>query len=164
MTELFDHIKGCPLFRGLTNKEKDLLAISFSLKKVPEGKVVYLENMPGESLYIIRSGSVKVSRALGDGKEKTLALLGPEDMFGELALLDGGTRAVTICVLEDAELLSLAKQDFERFCDRHPKTAVKLLKNILLAFAQKSRETRLEDNLFLRWCFGEDGSDGGKLS
>ena len=162
MTELFQNIEGCSLLTGLTGKEKDHLAASFSVKKVAEGKVVFLENMPGESLYIIRSGSVKVSRVLSDGKEKVLAILGPEEMFGELAILEGGNRAVTISVIEDSELLSLGKEDFEHFCNRYPKIAVKVLKNILSVFAKKSRESHFDDNIFLKWCFGEETAAGNR--
>lgn len=164
MADFFEGVEGCWLLKGLNSKEKDHLAGSFTVKRISEGKVIFLESMPGESLYIIRSGAVRVSRVLSDGKEKTLVILGPEDMFGELALLDGGMRAVTVGVMENTELLSLGKHDFELFCDHHPKTAIKILKNILFSFVQKNREIRADDNIFLKWCFGEEGADGFKAS
>lgn len=164
MTGFFDDVEECPLLEGLTNKEKNFLAGLLSSKKVSRGKVIFLENMPGESLYIIRSGSVKVSRILTGGREKILAILGPPEMFGELALLGEGDRAVTISVVEDSELLFFTRKDFDLLCKNQPQIALKILKNILSVLALKSRESRLDDDLFLRWCFGDDGSGDSRAS
>ncbi|NLC71101.1 MAG: cyclic nucleotide-binding domain-containing protein [Desulfuromonadaceae bacterium] len=158
MTEFFKDVEGCPLLNGLDAIEKNHLLASFSVKKLPQGKVVFLENMPGESLYIILSGSVKVSRKLTDGKEKTLTVLGPQEMFGEMAILGETVRAATISVVEDSEFLCLGKQEFDLLCTNQPQVALKILKNLLFVVARKSRESLLDENVFLKWCFGEDGS------
>jgi CRP-like cAMP-binding protein len=155
MTDFFKNVQECPLLNGLDAKEKEHLAASFAVKKVSQGRVVFLENMPGEALYILARGAVKVSRTVASGKEKTLTVLGPPEMFGELAILGEGTRAATLSVVEDSEFLCLGKKDFDSLCKHQPQIALKLLKNLLSLFARKSRESCLDGNSLLKWCFGE---------
>ena len=164
MTEFFKSVEECPLLKDLSGKEKNHLAASFSVKKVSQGKVIFLENMPGESLYIILRGAVKVSRMLTDGKEKTMTILTPPEMFGELAILGETPRAATISVVEDAEFLCFGKGDFDLLCKHHPQIALKILRNILGLLARKSLESCLDNRLFLRWCFGDEGSAGTEAS
>ena len=62
------------LFKSLTKKEAETLAGLLTPKSIPEGNVVFLENMPGESLYIIKKGAIKISRMLAGGCEKTVVV------------------------------------------------------------------------------------------
>lgn len=133
-----------PLFAGLTELEVEQVGAKFSEKNLSEGAAVYLENMPGEALYLIRSGTIRISKMLGEGEEKILVVLGPGDFFGEMALLDGSNRAATARVLEQAELLTLRKVDFEAFSQANPAVALKVIKNIVRCFCRKFHESNQE--------------------
>jgi CRP-like cAMP-binding protein len=116
-----------------------------------EGTTVFIENMPGESLFLVKKGTIRISKMFSEGDEKTLVVLGPEDIFGELAVLDGLPRSATARVAEDAELISLKKKDFERLCTEYPPLALKLITNIVKVFSQRVREANEEYRDMLTW-------------
>ena len=61
---------------------------------VPRGTVVFNEGEPGDSLYIVLAGKIKLGRRTADGRENLVAVMGPSDQFGELSLFDPGPRTV----------------------------------------------------------------------
>ncbi|MFN2411350.1 MAG: cyclic nucleotide-binding domain-containing protein, partial [Halomonas sp.] len=105
-------LKDSQLFHGLAAKEIEFFATSLAQQQMSAGKTIYIENMTGESLYLISKGSVRISQMLAEGEEQTLVVLGPGDTFGELAVIDGGPRAATARVIEDVSLLSLTRKDY----------------------------------------------------
>ncbi len=123
--------KESPLLRDFSPAELDLLQPFFKEKNFSRGSTIFLENMPGEALFIIGHGSVRISRMLAEGEEKTLAVFGPEEFFGEMAILEEASRAATARAEEDAQLFSLRKPDYEILCDQFPKLALKLMRNIV---------------------------------
>ena len=70
-----------PLFKGLAAKEIEFLGSVFSARQVAEGKTVFIENMPGEALYLIKRGTVRISQMLAEGDEQILVVLGAGDIF-----------------------------------------------------------------------------------
>ncbi len=149
-----DAIISSPLFKGMSKEEIVCLAPLFTERAMSEGAIVFVENMPGESLFLIRKGAVKISKMIAEGEEKILVVLGTEDFFGEMALLEGERRSATARVAEDAELLSLKKSDFDALCDSNPPLALKLLRNITLAFQRRVRESEEEYRDMLLWSMG----------
>lgn len=147
-------LKDSALFKGLTDNEIELLSDVFGEKHIAEGKTVFVENMPGESLYLIQQGTIKVSKMLAEGDEKILVVLGPEDFFGEMAILEGAPRSATARIAEDAQLLSMQRKDFEALCDEHPKLGLKLMRNIIRTFSQRLRENNEEYREMLIWSMG----------
>lgn len=133
-----------PIFQEVTDAEYTFISPLMSQKTIYEGSAVYLENMPGEALYIIKNGSIRISKMLGEGEEKILVVLGPGDFFGEMALLDGSARAATARVLEQAELVILRKTDFENLALSNPTVALKLIKNIVRCFCRKFHDSNQE--------------------
>lgn len=83
--------------------------------------------MPVEALYIIKSGSVRISLPGADGGEKAMLLFGPGDFFGELALLQEETRLVNARTESSTELLILTRKDFQALLDLAPRTGAKIL-------------------------------------
>jgi len=137
-------LKASALFAGMTEGEILSLNLLFQEKPVPAGKTVFIENMPGESLYLIREGTIRISKMLAEGDEQTLVVLAAEDTFGEMAVLDSAPRSATARVIEDARLLAIGREPFERFCDNHPALGLKLLRNISRIFARRVREEHEE--------------------
>src|SRR5215475_12962730 len=104
------------LFSSFTGNQLNTLSKRMTLVSYPKGAVLFRENDPGDSLFIIVSGSVRilVSNAAGKNVEKeTLAYLNRGDALGEMALLTGEPRTNTAVVDSTAELLVLTKRDFD---------------------------------------------------
>jgi CRP-like cAMP-binding protein len=147
-------LKESSLFEGLSDAEIGSLESLFGEKRIPEGKTVFVENMLGESLYLIEKGTIKISKMLAEGDEKILVILGPDDFFGEMAILEGNSRSATARVAEDACLLSLQRKDFEALCEENPKLGIKLMRNIIRGFTRRIRENSEEYREMLIWSLG----------
>jgi len=128
------------LFTGMSDREIVALEPLFTEKSTPAGKTVFIENMPGESLYLIKEGTIRISKMLAEGDEQTLVVLTAEDTFGEMAVLDSAPRSATARVIEDARLLSIGKSAFETFCDANPPLGLKLIRNISRILSRRIRD------------------------
>ena len=106
-------------------------------RSYPKGVRVFHEGDNSDACYIVRSGDLRVTREHSDGRAIALATLGPGDIFGELAMLDGGTRSASVETLTDAELLALPASDVRRVIADHGDIAAKLI----VAITRRLRET-----------------------
>lgn len=154
--DTFDGIRGSVMLQGLNDEELAKLAEFCEDRQMAEGMTVFIENMPGESLFLIRKGSIRISKMFAEGDEKTLAVLGPEDVFGEMAVLDGLPRSATARVAADAELISLKKKDYESLCKCDPELALRLIMNVVRVFSRRIRETNDEYRDMLIWAIQGD--------
>lgn len=116
-----------PLFAGMD--EVDLSDLSACLRRrgFDRGEVIFVEGDPGDSLFVIESGQVKIVLTSADGKEILLTALGPGDFFGDLALLDGLPRSADAIGLEAGQLALLHRRDFLRFLESRPRAVVVLM-------------------------------------
>jgi CRP-like cAMP-binding protein len=135
-------LKDSPLFININDAEIKLLEGSFSPRRIPEGKTIFIENMPGEALYLIKQGTVRISRMLAEGDEQVLIVLGPADIFGEMAVLDGGKRSATARIAEDALLYGLTRTDFEKLAEQNPHLGLKFTLNIVRIFSGRVRDSQ----------------------
>lgn len=133
-----------PLCEGLSEDETLVMADFFQERQMTAGMTVFIENMPGESLYLIQHGEVEISKMLAEGDEQSLVKLGPKEIFGEMAILDGQPRAASARINEDAMLLVINRSEFERFCREHPEPALRLTLNIIRIFSGRIRENNEE--------------------
>ena len=152
-SDAFAAIRGSIMLQGLTEADLDRLAEFCEERQMAEGTTVFIENMPGESLFLIRQGIIRISKMFAEGDEKTLVVLGSEDIFGEMAVIDGLPRSATARVAEDASLISLKKHDFETLCQQDPALALKLVMNIVRIFSKRIREANDEYRDMLTWSF-----------
>lgn len=142
----------CPLFLDLNDTEMTILSSAMTERRVEEGMTVFIEHMPGESLYLIETGAVKISKMIAEGEEICLAQLGPQEYFGEMAIVEPAPRAVTARVTKSAVLWSMKKSDFDALCLKHPALGTKLMRNILKVFAQRLRgnDQKIKDLIYRR--------------
>jgi len=143
-----------PLFKEMSAAEINELGKVFNQKAMAEGTTVFVENMPGESLYLIQKGAVKISKMIAEGDEKTLVILGAEDIFGEMAILDGAPRSATARIAEEAHLLSIRRSDYDSLCEQNPRLALKLTRNIVRIFSRRIRDNNDEYREMLLWSMG----------
>ncbi len=109
-----------PLFRKLDDDELDTLSAASSLQEYAAGDTVVREGQPGDSMYLIRSGSVRVIRARGQRAERTLAELGTGAYFGEMSLLTGEPRTATVVAKTDAVALMIPKAAISALFEARP--------------------------------------------
>lgn len=128
-----------PLFANLSLGQIEQLTALARSHRYRRNHVIFNEGDPGTALYMIVKGRVKVSQSSPDGKERTLALLSPGDVFGELALLDELARSADAVVVEDSELLVVPRKDFLGFIITQPQAAMSLL----VVLSQRLRHTNL---------------------
>ena len=110
------------------------------------GAAIYEPGEPSDHVYILESGSVKLSRVAEEGREVNVSVLGPLEIFGELALMGELTRLDGARVLEDAVVCAFDKDAFERFLTAHPELALRVTK--LIGERLRRVETRIQDILF----------------
>src|SRR5437868_6612214 len=109
------------LFSSFTGNQLLLLAKRMTVVSFPKGAVLFHENDPGDALYIVLSGSVRVLRSnasMRDVEKNTLAYLNRGDVLGEMAVLTGESRSNTVLVDSTAELLVLTKRDFDALLEK----------------------------------------------
>ena len=147
----FITVKNSRLLQDLSDQDLDELATYCEMRTMNEGTTVFIENMPGESLFLITKGSIRISKMFAEGDEKTLVVLGPEDVFGEMAVIDGLPRSATARVAENAELISFKKKDLERLGSEDATLALKVVSNIVKVFSQRVRESSEEYRDMLIW-------------
>ncbi|MEE8336204.1 MAG: Crp/Fnr family transcriptional regulator [Candidatus Neomarinimicrobiota bacterium] len=99
-------------------------------KSFRKGQLIFIEESRGRAFFVITKGSVKVTRLSEDGREVILAMLGEGEFFGEMSLLDGEGRSANIVPIEDAEVLTLSRNDFLECLEKYPKIAISLLEEL----------------------------------
>ncbi len=127
---LADFLGSVTLFRRLSADERRGFAELAREQRYPRGALIVRQGDPGDALFVVRSGSVKVTVVGDDGREVILDTLGQGAHFGELALIDGGPRSAHVVALDQAVLLVLRRDDFRREVERQPRVAWALLEEL----------------------------------
>ncbi|MDE3171924.1 MAG: Crp/Fnr family transcriptional regulator [Gemmatimonadota bacterium] len=122
-----DFLATVPLLGGLDRAELQRFADLTREKSYPRGSVILFEDDPGDSLFIVRRGRVKVVLVGEDGREVILGVLGVGEHFGELALIDDRPRSAHVIAMEDSDLLVLRRDDFRSRVESSPSVAWSLL-------------------------------------
>jgi CRP/FNR family transcriptional regulator/CRP/FNR family cyclic AMP-dependent transcriptional regulator len=136
-----------PFFANLRDDQTNELAKALVPRRFNPGQVIFHLGDPGGLLYLISKGKVKISHTTTEGQEVVLAILGPGDFFGELALLDDSPRSATAVALEVTETLTLHREEFMRYLSDNPDFALHVLKT--LARHIRRLNTQLADIFFL---------------
>ncbi|MBI3989202.1 MAG: Crp/Fnr family transcriptional regulator [candidate division NC10 bacterium] len=140
------YLKRFDLFAGMSEEElKELDRIS-RMVVVKKGQPLYLPDDPGTSVFLLKSGRIKISRISRDGKEFILDIVEPGEIFGEMSIVDEGPQSTTGETLEDSSLCVIPKAEFQGLLQRRPDLAFKVTK--LIGLRRKKIESRLEDLVF----------------
>jgi CRP/FNR family cyclic AMP-dependent transcriptional regulator len=113
--------------RELSPLEQAALAEKMDLLRYSAGQMVFSFGDPGHALYIVRAGEVEIYVKNDQGEKIVLEISRPGDIFGEVALLDGGPRTAWVAALGDAELMRLDRRHFEDFVRQCTPAALNLL-------------------------------------
>ncbi len=105
-------LKKSKIFEALNDNELDIVSQKMSHVSLPEDTLILQAGEPGDTLYIIRKGSVKITGSLG-GSEAVIATLEENQHFGEMAIIDNYPNSASVTTLEETELLLMTREDFE---------------------------------------------------
>jgi CRP-like cAMP-binding protein len=120
-----------PLFSDLNEGELARFADITREREYPKNSVILFEDDPGDALYIVSTGQVKVVLIGEDGREVILSVLGDGAFFGEMALIDDEPRSAHVIAMKDSHLLVLRRDDFQAQLKQHPTIALKLLRELV---------------------------------
>jgi CRP/FNR family cyclic AMP-dependent transcriptional regulator len=129
------------IFKSLTNLELIQFNKFITKKNFKKGRMVFQEGSQGDSLYVIKKGTVNVMKKNEQGEDEVIATLLPGDHFGEMALIDKQPRSATIVANEDCELIEVSESRFEDLLCSNKEIAVKVYKALNYVLCQRLRET-----------------------
>jgi CRP/FNR family cyclic AMP-dependent transcriptional regulator len=121
-----DVLQRSSLFREFTETGLKIFASIAHEKAVPLGAPLFAENMMGESLFIVKAGTVRITQRTVDGVERELGLLGPGEHLGEMALLGRSVRQVSAVAATPVEVVEITHRDFVRLQPQKPQACLKL--------------------------------------
>jgi signal transduction histidine kinase len=128
--------KANSLFATLKREELEALHRAGQVKSFADGEVVFRAGDPGDGIYLVTEGRVRIAAALGDCGERSLAHVLPGDFFGEMAVLDNEPRSANAIAEGPTSLLFLRREEVLIFLERSPKAAVNLVKE----FSRRMRD------------------------
>ncbi|MCL1898983.1 MAG: Crp/Fnr family transcriptional regulator [Promicromonosporaceae bacterium] len=135
-----------PLFAGMKPAEAQALLRAMTPVEMPKGEPIFAQGDTGDVLYVIAAGKVKLGSLTSDGRESLLAVLGPGEMFGELAIFDPAPRSATATPIAPTVCYSLGHDDFVAWLQDKPAASLQLL--AFLARRLRRTNASLSDMIF----------------
>jgi CRP/FNR family cyclic AMP-dependent transcriptional regulator len=141
------YFKQVSFFADLSEEEIQALSSATKRRTFRSGEVIFHRDDPGQVLYMIKEGKVKICIISPDGQEVSLTVFGKGEVFGEFAILDGLPRSADAVALEKVECYTLQRSDFQNVILKNPKIAILVLE----AMSKRLRNTNnmVEDLIFL---------------
>ncbi|HVB22026.1 MAG TPA: Crp/Fnr family transcriptional regulator [Ktedonobacteraceae bacterium] len=141
------YLKQVPLFAGLNDEGiRELMGVA-KRRIFRTGEVIFHRDDPGQVLYVIKEGKVKICLISPDGQEMTLVVFGRGECFGEFAILDGLPRSADAVALEKVECYTLQRSDFHNAIMKNPRIAIQVLE--VLSKRLRTTDDMVEDLIFL---------------
>lgn len=120
MADLAETIRNIPLFSGLSREDIAKILGKLEEKSFAAGATIFSQGENGDSFYIIQSGAVQVVLESAGGRSESIAVLGSQEWFGEMALLSGEPRSATIRAVKDTVVWRLSREDWNELIEKHP--------------------------------------------
>jgi CRP/FNR family transcriptional regulator, cyclic AMP receptor protein len=141
------YLKQVSIFKGLDSEDvNDLIAVA-KKRTFRSGEVIFHRDDPGQMLYIIKEGKVKICLISPDGQEISLVVFGKGEYFGEFALLDGHPRSADAIALEKVECYTLLRSDFHNVIMKNPRIAIQVME--VLCERLRKTDQQVEDLIVL---------------
>jgi CRP/FNR family transcriptional regulator, cyclic AMP receptor protein len=141
------YLKQVTIFSSLNDAEiRDMMTVA-KTRRFRAGEVIFHRDDPGQVLYIIKEGKVKICLISTDGQELSLVVFGKGEYFGEFALLDGLPRSADAIALENVVCYTVQRSDFHNVIMKNPKIAIQVLE--VLVKRLRSTDQQVEDLIFL---------------
>jgi len=140
-------LKMNPMFSDLGADELQRISGLCHTEQLGLGQMLFQKGDAGDALYGVRRGQIRIETGASDGSRLTLNFMGPGDLFGEVAVLDGESRTADATAGEPSELFVLRRDDFLAFLETHP-AAVRVVLDALAKTIRRLSD-RVEDLIFL---------------
>lgn len=134
-----------PMFAELGPEELQRISGLCHTKQLAAGETLFQKGDQGDALFGVRKGQIRIETGAADGTRLTLNFLGPGDLFGEVAVLDGQSRTADAIAAAPTELFVLRRDDFMAHLEREPRVAVKLIE--LLCQRIRWMSERMEESM-----------------
>lgn len=141
------YLKQVYIFNSLSEEDLRELVLVARRRTFRAGEVIFHRDDPGQILYVIKEGKVKICLISPDGQEIALVVFGKGDYFGELALLDSLPRSADAIALEKVECYTLQRADFHNVIMKNPKIAIQVME--ILSKRLRKTDQQVEDLIFL---------------
>ena len=135
-----DFLSTVSIFSDLNQETLERVKNITTERKYPKGSMIILEEEYGDKLFIVKEGTVKITRVNDEGKEVILALLGSSEIFGEMAILDGESRSANVLAQENCNLIVVSSGDFIEILKDNFKVSFALMSEL----AKKIRKSDLQ--------------------
>ncbi len=139
--ERIDRLRTLAVLRHLPDAKLEELARVLAVQAVPAGDLVFEDGSPGDSMFLLAQGQVRIEKRIEAGGFAELALLSPGDVFGEMALIERVPRSARAVAHTDTTLLVLARPDLERWLASEPMMAVGLFAELLRVLSHRLRRS-----------------------
>ncbi|SHI90430.1 Crp/Fnr family transcriptional regulator [Desulfofundulus thermosubterraneus] len=123
-----EQLRNIPLFAGLSDEQLAEIARLILNRKYRKGHIIFMEGEPGEAVYLLKSGRVKIYKQDEEGREHILHYINPGEVFAEVVLFDGGEYPACAEVVEDAHVGLIRNRDMDALILKNPSIALALLK------------------------------------
>ena len=132
-------LRNVPLFSGLDETELERLSRVATRRRARRGDQVVRAGESADALLILLTGRAKVTNFDEEGREIILAWLGPGEFFGEMGLIDGSPRSASVVAVENCELLSIGKNEFQRCMQDNFQVVLKLMQILVRRLREADR-------------------------
>lgn len=146
MDDVQEILSRAGVFQGVDPEAVQALLTELETVRFPRGTTIFNEGEPGDRLYIIIDGKVKLARHSSDGRENLLTIMGPSDMFGELSIFDPGPRTSSAVCVTEVTAASMNSDLLHQWIDDHPDISAQLLR--MLARRLRRTNNSLADLIF----------------
>lgn len=144
--EKTDVLQKTATFSGLHRQTLAALGRRLTTIEFRRGQVIMTEGEPGDRMYVIVDGKVKVGRRTTDGRQNLLAVLGPTEVFGELSVFDFGSRTSTVTALTTVRVVAVDRAEMSSWIATAPEVGEQLLQ--VLARRLRDTDTGVSDLMF----------------
>jgi CRP/FNR family transcriptional regulator, cyclic AMP receptor protein len=134
------------LLGRLSPSEIEALVTYSRVERYAAGEEIFAKGAPGQSMMAVLLGTVRISSISLAGKEIVFNLIGPGEIFGEIAMLDGGERSGDAAAVTDSEILVISRRDLMPFLENHADICLLLIKVLCRRLRRTSEQ--VEDVLF----------------
>ncbi|MDB4638012.1 Crp/Fnr family transcriptional regulator [Planctomycetaceae bacterium] len=146
MEDKFWFLKQCSLFEKLSPSQIEQVESQSRMRKFTKASLVYLPSDQSDSVLLLISGRIKLYHLTPDGKQALLALIDPGELFGELAILEGGTREEFAEAMEASQVVAIPRNVIHKLMESHAEVSLGVTR--LLGLRRRRVERRLKSLLF----------------
>ncbi|MCX8094203.1 MAG: cyclic nucleotide-binding domain-containing protein [Candidatus Goldbacteria bacterium] len=145
-----DFLLGSKGFKDLNQSDIDAFNSICTEESFKAGETIFQEESPGDKMFIIKTGSVKILKKV-KGKENTLAVLNPGEFFGEMALLDGLPRSAAAKANTDTTVLTITRDNYNSLRQKYPQTALKIIDILIKVLSNRLRQANKNLEVIQFW-------------